>query len=57
MDMDEETHEKTFATVETTSISEQKPPIIEPPKQEIQNVREWHELFSEFFTKVYYFKF
>ncbi|CAI2177586.1 19780_t:CDS:2 [Funneliformis geosporum] len=57
--MDEEISEKTektFVTVEATSIPEQIPQIIEPPKQEqqeeIQSVQEWHELFSEFFTKI-----
>ncbi|CAG8435773.1 10320_t:CDS:2 [Funneliformis caledonium] len=51
-----EKYEKSFVTVEATSITEQKPQIIETYQQEqqeeIHNVQEWHELFSEFFTKI-----
>ncbi|RIA89302.1 hypothetical protein C1645_738746 [Glomus cerebriforme] len=41
-------------TIETTSIPEQKPQvIIETPQQEVQlHVKEWHEIFSEFFIKI-----
>jgi len=53
--MEEEIREKVVTeTVETISIPEQKPQVtIETPQQEIQlHVKEWHEIFSEFFIKV-----
>ena len=51
----EEIREKVVTeNVENTSISEQKPQVmLETSQQEVQlHVKEWHEIFSEFFNKV-----
>ena len=53
--MEEEIREKEAVTetTEATSVPKQEPQIVETSQQETQShVKEWHEIFSEFFTKV-----